>query len=182
MSHTVWKGQRQQSKCCFNYFCFHLNAKHIPCLQQNWWAVLWVNQYSAFPHATPQCNCDTTDNLHSIQTSDLPKKKKPHHIIFIGVQTLAPIKTLTHKSPWCRVVFPLQNRNLMWTAYRSALATKPNVKLGTWLSVSTLCGVTSPRVTRLCLESLVLNCNTKHKRVQWLAPPPPNSDYCFIKQ
>lgn len=104
---------------------------------------------------------------------------KKHHIVSIGVQTVAPIKTLTHESHWCRVVFPLQNRNLMWAAYISALATKPNIKLGTWLLVSTLCGgVTSPRVTRLCLESLVLNCITKHKRVQWQAdrtPHPPFS-------
>lgn len=30
MPHTVWKGQKQQSMCCFNYSCFQLISKHIP--------------------------------------------------------------------------------------------------------------------------------------------------------
>lgn len=94
-----------------------------------------------------------------------------HHISFIGVQTLAPIKTPTQKSRWCRAVFPPQNRNFMWAAYISALATKPNIKLGTWLLVSTRRGVMSPRVTRLCLESLVLCCKTQTCPVAGTPPP-----------
>lgn len=85
----------------------------------------------------------------------------------------------------------------MWAACISALATKPNIKLGTWLLVSTVCGVTSPHVTQPCLESLVLNCITKqcpvagshttssssHRatgRIRWRQFPSAKIEQCYI--
>lgn len=89
-------GSTQQSQCCFNNLCFHLNAKHIPCLEKTnkqkrttLLSIALVSQYSARLHWAGQC-------IHYINT-----------VFKWRTQLDNPIVLYQHyyQDNWCAVIF-----------------------------------------------------------------------------